>query len=1324
MAWWDFLKAIRQNDDEEKRRDTEGGFKNRATGFLDDVLDKTGDTAKWAGRTSRDVAQNAVGMGVGLARETFVKPVVAGIKTVEEWEQDNRREGYEGIIDQLKNVRPEDREEFIKNDPVLSRRFKDGKLQFKDVTSPFIFGDIRKEQKVTDEVDVKDNEALDRLAISLKDRDTGNDAGFKKDDYVGRQVFGNEPIKSYQARQEGLKNEAGWSGGAAFLGTLGNVALDSPVGVAGKAGKRGVSELAERLITADTAETAAKFLKDKVPDEVIERVAPLVAKNTDSKQIQNILDDAMGRKPGIPEPQKIVDELVDAAAPKVPEAPKAAPPKNATSFGPDADEVLGRMKTSEQIKEMSPKKSIRQKGYENFFNRNAPLDIFNKVYKAATGKSLSAADDPAKLAQLKNGHDDQVKQAVAPTIDKLSTLGKGQLDAVRVVGESQQILDRADKYAPEIVQRAQRAIDQVRTSLGDEQFARVTEGVQAMGDHHDQLLRMLVESGDLTEDAYATIKATNPNFFSKRNLVEYLVSGENRGAFSTRTNNVSRDKVLQAVKGLQDDSRYEILDPIESMVNTTRSVIDRVGSSRMFDAARNLSETAPDLVIPLRNAEDVLARQELAFQNKALRPVRNQIDRMITTRGKWVRRLESEIGKLEKAGLNKSLKAGGTPSMPDFNVAGLGGRVPTSQAGKNVVTTPGEKKMLETLGEEIPTNPNKIGPKDTKAFIQSLITKPNKEIAALKRQVLTREPKLAALFDEIDVMKRQYEDIAGEIRGNVDKAKELVDADVPKGYKAISRIRNGVTERIALPEDVANAWAGMNEAQRDTVGGVLRYMAMPLKAGATTLNLGFTFIRNPIRDARTTAFTSKAIPVGEYITVLPYLKRWSAGFIEALRDGPLAQEIRAAGGGGAGLNNAYNDSRNTVKELNRKVNGPEINSPQDLLKEAGRILGKVYGGIERAGRAVEYAPRLAEAKAVKQAGGTTEAAAIAARSVTVDFAQAGKTGKVLNDYFTFLNARLQGNLNVLRAIKENPKRATAVVTSQIAMPIVAGTVWNRTQFPDVYDQIGQDVKDNNFVLILGDEQDENGNFTQVLKIPKNEADKVFGNIAEATVNMLSGDPSKSVGQVAGESAASALPIDVMKDGKFNPSRAVGSTLSPVPKAAVENVTNKNLYFDSPIVSESMEDLPDDEQVRDNTAPAAKFLAGLTGSSPIKTEQALRTTTGTLLTKNPVESLTGAGAGASGREPANKFYQVKKDVDKSRASASKKINEAIAKNDYNEARKIAEEHNQYMVKTFKPWAKKYGKYITPDMEEAYTGLRINLSSRSVKQRRNSLQKATR
>ena len=1325
MAFWDFIKELRMNQEEEQKRRQAGGVKNSIFGFLDDTMDTAGDVGKWGIERGKDT----VGAVAGLGREMIVKPAVTAIASAEEKQQDFKKDSQLEVIRQLKEMRPEDRENFIKNDPVLANKFKDGKLTFSDTTDPWLFGNIFRDKKTMAEVDVKDNSQLEKLTAQIEEKDKANDKGRQSTNIIDRQIFGNEPIQAYQNRYEGLKNEAGWSPALAFAGTLTNAALDVPgFGTAGKGVKTGGKEIVEQLVKEGGDDAVKTILKKvgTISDNVIDEIAPLIAKSNDEKAVTKILNtagwmssdkSAVGtavdatKAVDTPTGNQVninkVDDFVNATDPT---PPKTAPPTPSAGIA-DTDaqkayqEFGERMKTTDEIEQMKTKKSWKDRLYEGFFNENAPLDVFNKIYKERTGKDLLASEDPAKILQQRYGIEEEMKAYIQPTADALGQLKPDTLDAVRKVGEARQLLDKADLHNADTINLANAVLRHYDQAFSPQQKQAVEQGIKAVQEHSDRMLRLLVDTGDLTEEAYGMIKKANPNFFSKRNVVEYML--DNPGVFSKSSSNVSKENILRAVKGIESDEKYMIQDPIESLVGTTQKILERVSKSKQFDAAKALQDVMPDVVKPLRNAEDVLARFDLAYDNREMRKVAGKLDRFAKTQAGMIRKLQTEINNLNKQGLKTSLKEGGK-EMPKFNVDGFGGKVPTSK-----------------------TTNNKLGPQDTSRFLRNLVEGDNKQLAAIRKKIANRDPKLAQLVDELHGIKAEFDDVVTGIKSNSEEMKRLQDADVPEGYKAVSRQKNGVTERIALPKEIAEAWAGMNQAQRDTAGKFSRFFSKPIRASVTTLSLPFQFIKNPIRDARQTAYTSKYVSIGEYITVLPYAKRWARGFYDALRDTEFAQEIRKAGGGGAGIYNDYRNAQNVAKNIQRSVSGPEIHSPKDLLKEATHILGRIYGKVEGAGRALEYAPRLAEARAAYNKTGDIAEAANAARNVTVDFSRFGKEGRVLNDYLLFLNTRMQGNKNVISAIKRDPKRAALATVSNVAIPMVGLYIWNRGQFGDVYDQISQDTKDNNFILILGDEQDSEGNFTQVLKIPKNEPDKFFGNITQAIIDGIAGEQTdQSVGQKIVKTGASVLPIDVQKDGKFNLSRTVGSLLPQPLKTPAELAANKNFYYDSPIVSETKSKLPNEMQVKTNdkgevtTPKIDQFLASLVGGSPLKAQHLRQSTTGQLLSDNPLKQTGEAVVGSDSRQVENQFYSIMKDVQRNKNGASKHINEMIAAGNYEEARKTADTYNQYLKESFTPFAKKYGKYMNQDLIDQYEASKITLSSRSIKQRQRNLEKSSR
>lgn len=1356
MAWWDFIKEIRLDQDEERKRRQQGGVKNRAFGFLDDIL----DTGQAVGNYGIERGKDVAGIAAGIGREVVVKPARTAIMSVEEKQQDYKKANQLSVIDKLKGMGAEERKKFIEADPLLKRSFKDGKLEFTETTDPWMFGNKLKDKKVMANIDPTDDSALEKLRQQIEEKDLTNDVANKNPSASSKVVFGNEPIKTYQERERGLEHEAGWAKPFAVAGTAVNALLDAPTGGIGTAAKSIGKGGFKALARAEAPELIEPILKKAgMADDVIKKIAPTIANLTDEvdiRKVVNAADTGIRQRVVRPVTDRLgrtnpIDDLVSAARPAddalninplerparrftddilEPATPAGTPPVPPTipkrpgepKYGDDADEILGLFKSSSEIEKAQPSGGFKEKAYQQFFDKLAPVNRLVKTVETTTGRKLATEENPYELMRLYSGMPAQVKQRVGEVTDAIEQ--SGDVDALRVLGTARRILGRPDIKSTITPERATNAIDQLHTKLGDEGFDRVNKAVDSIVGYNETLLKELGDAGVLAPDAVQEIIQKNPDYFARFQVVNKLLEGAGRDIFhSGGSYNLSRQNVVKAMKGMEEGT--EILDPLESIVKATDLSMRTIAKNRIWQSMDSLADEAPDLIKRVRDPENVAERIALSLDNKAMRPIRNKLDRLVTTRGRWARQLQSQIDQLEKTGLNKSLKAGGQAPTPRFDVGGLGGAVPTSKTANKVVPeSAGEKGLMEAMGGgELPT-PQKLGPKDTGAFVRSLIEGPNKEIVRLKKMVANREPKLATLLDDIQGLKGEYDDVGRQISANSDRAKnELADLDIPDGYDVVGGFKNGVGGRLAIPKEIADVYKGMTPSQMNyltkIVGGVNRVM----KESVTSLSLPFAFIRNPIRDFKAMATNSNNIPS----SVHKLVGAWTKGFASALKHDDMYERWIKAGGGGAGIYGNMESAEDLAKGLSRKVNGITINGPGDIAKEAWRWgTAPIRGAsnvIQKAGATLEAAPRLAEFTAATKKGLSDEAAALASRNVTVDFHQSGTVGQVMNQWIPFLNARLQGNKKLLEAAKRNPVRFAGVYTTLTAVPLIATAAYNQ-QHSDVLEQIPQSVKDNNFLIILGDDKDADGNFTQIVKIPKGDMDKIFGNPLENFINFAAKNDTKGFGQVVTEMLGNVSPVDITKDGKLNLSRTVGGVLPVALKVPAEQATNHNLYFDAPIVPESMQDLPNDQQVKEDTSGVAKFLSGLTGSSPMKTEQAVRSTTGQLLTSNPAGELGKSVAGANDTAPTNEFYKILKSTSKDKAGTSAKINDAIADNDFSTAMKLANDYNERLKNEFSPWAQRYGKYATPELQQMYNDQKLTLSRRSVKQRyKNQLEKAT-
>lgn len=1412
MAFWDIIKELRKNDEEEKKRRAQGGFSNRIYGFLDDTLDTAGNAVKAKTRLVKKVAQPLInsteynaGILAGAGREIVVKPIIKAGKSLRETQLDERPKMYDEMLALSKAER-----ERIASDPNDKRSWR-----MQDF--------IKNNGNLDDETIKKRKEQV--LAEAEKKRQP-----LKPKDGIQKTILGNEDIFSVQGDyragkkklQEGGASEGiATSGGALYGGAL--ALLDSPFGMgsgtaAKQIGKKGMQQLAK-----STDKVAIeKFLTSKLGGDVATKISQQIAETTDPKQIKKILNsvdrtnkpsrlsvnadgeasvDELSKgakntfenaptteKPGgidrakaeiengtarpvrikyledgtpviedgrhrveaarqmglktfpiedvTNPPKNTTDEFLQAVDPA---KYNGQPPKAMADRSAEEADLLSRIHSTSEIEAAgTKKKSIGSKVNEQWFDKNAPMTAFAEAYKARTGRDLPSDLDPKAIMQLSNGNDAAAKLQLEP-VTKALTQARN-IDDVKILGTARHILNRRDSLPAETVARAEAAIRNMESRLG-KNFQNVDSAVQSVVDFNHQQLQRLVDAEIISPESYKYMREANPDYFGNMGLVEHLLTDSNASKMfgGSGSHNRARENIIKAIKGFEDDTRFEIRDPIENIARTAAAVQKAVKDRELFTAIGRFESIDKNLAFKQRASENVLKRMGLSVDNKEMRPVRDKLDRMMKTRGNWVKKLQTQANNLEKKAYQVSLKKGGS-TMPEFTPGGLGGEVSTAKATnkdmtKTVLQTPAEKQLMEVIDAAGPGSPPpKLGPKDTQTFLRNLVQGPPTEIARLRKQISTRDVNAQRLLDEIESMRAEYDDLAQRIASNSEEAKALMDKELPKGMKVITSMKNGIQERIAVQPEIQEIYAGLNAAGQDIVNTVARKSGQITKEALTTYNPAFALVTNPIRDVAQGAFRSKEVPLRDYLLIVPYAAKWLQSLKGTLLKDATFKAVTAAGGGNSGQ---FVDDLNPEKfaqQVRNKAEGTRIlginsgvvvKDPKDFIKLMAKVaVSPIIGAgkvIKGAGTTIEATTRGVEARAALKNNKSLNEAALGNRRVSTDFLEGGHAAQVTNQFLNFFNARIQGTRNVVEGIKADPKRASVLITAGIAVPTATVYAWNSTKFGEEYDQVDQSVKDNNFVLFFGHGTNEKGEPNEFITLPKNDIQKFFATAVENGMRTLRDDNPEEFSTVATKMLGGLLPIDVVKDGEFNASRAVGSILPPALKAPIQVATNKNFYNDSPIVPDNLKGLPAEEQVRDTTSPVDKFIANLLPGeqSPLKINSARTAITGNLV-RNPVDNL-GAPLTAKANAPQSEFYRVLNKTAKQRNSASNKINDAIEAGDITEARRIADEYNQYVRDSFKPWAERYKEKQTPQLLEIYNKQKINLTKRSISQRRTTIEK---
>lgn len=159
------------------------------------------------------------------------------------------------------------------------------------------------------------------------------------------------------------------------------------------------------------------------------------------------------------------------------------------------------------------------------------------------------------------------------------------------------------------------------------------------------------------------------------------------------------------------------------------------------------------------------------------------------------------------------------------------------------------------------------------------------------------------------------------------------------------------------------------------------------------------------------------------------LRRYPSAFVRVMRDAwfnptqPTGSYRRFIEAGGDQVYWRPNDLATKNTDFQQLAERVARRDPND------RSLARdLFGWYPAFFTAAETATRLAQFEQRLATGSSREQAALAARDITVDFAKGGKRKAGMNTYYMFLNASLQGSVNVGRAVGRSLSLAPALVT--------------------------------------------------------------------------------------------------------------------------------------------------------------------------------------------------------------------------------------------------------------------------------------------------------
>ena len=204
--------------------------------------------------------------------------------------------------------------------------------------------------------------------------------------------------------------------------------------------------------------------------------------------------------------------------------------------------------------------------------------------------------------------------------------------------------------------------------------------------------------------------------------------------------------------------------------------------------------------------------------------------------------------------------------------------------------------------------------------------------------------------------------------------------------------------------------------------------------------------------------------------------------------------------------------------------------------------------------AAETATRLAQFEQRMATGSTPEQAALAARDITVDFAKGGKRKSRMNAWYVFINASIQGSVNVGRSVLRNGAMAPALITFGMATAMLGRALGGDDEETGLsrWDLIPDYVKASSIVIM-----DPTGS-GRYMAIPMPYGFNVFASAGQRIADAAFGPDT------AGDAAAGVV-VDALN--AFNPlggsgvKDGIGSIVSAfiptMARPAVEIAQNRN-----------------------------------------------------------------------------------------------------------------------------------------------------------------------
>ncbi len=340
---------------------------------------------------------------------------------------------------------------------------------------------------------------------------------------------------------------------------------------------------------------------------------------------------------------------------------------------------------------------------------------------------------------------------------------------------------------------------------------------------------------------------------------------------------------------------------------------------------------------------------------------------------------------------------------------------------------------------------------------------------------------------------------------------------------------------------------------------IVKWLGLPKRVGQAAITLTPDFmLANIARDT----IAGSVMSQHGFVPIVDSLR----GMAMRMRQDPLYKDFIANGGGMASI---YLDEAKFRAKLEKFYNKQGIDY-RTVLDTPNKLLGFV----ETLGDAFEMSTRLGEYRRAVEAGEHPRHAAYVGREVSTDFAMRGDSKALgfMYDTVMFLKPALLSWDRLYRGLAHDQNRG-AIATKAGLMALSSSMLYLLNRGNPLYEQLPDWDKDANWHFFVGD---------QHFRYPKIWEIGAMASMAErGTAAIIDKDP-KGMGKDFARILANTYSVNLTPQ-----------IIAPL----AEQLANKHFFSDTPIETESMQNLQPFMRAKENTSETLKRLGMATRDLP-------------------------------------------------------------------------------------------------------------------------------